>query len=71
MRHLTMRAFLVVVLLIGHHLQAQWGASYPNSWIDYSKPYVKIGILKKGLHRIPFSSLPKSFPTGSPEKLQL
>lgn len=71
MRYFTMRVFLVIALLIGHHLQAQWGTPYPNSWIDYSKPYVRIGILKKGLHRIPFSSLPKGFPTGSPEKFQL
>lgn len=59
------------ILLIAHHLRAQWGAPYANSWIDYGKPYIKIGILKKGLHRIPFSSLPKSFPTDSPEKFQL
>lgn len=71
MRYLTMRVFLVVALLIGGDLQAQWGAPYPNSWIDYSKPHIKIGILKKGLHRIPFSLLPKGFPTGSPEKFQL
>lgn len=60
-----------VVLLIGHHLHAQWAAPYANSWIDYGKPYIRIGILKKGLHRVPFSALPKGFPTGSPEKFQL
>jgi hypothetical protein len=62
---------VATVLLIGHHLRAQWGAPYANSWIDYGKPYVKIGIQKKGLHRVPFSSLPKGFPTGSPENFQL
>lgn len=71
MRYFTMRALLIAVLLIGHHLQAQWTAPYANSWIDYTKPYVKIGILKKGLHRVSFSSLPKGFPVGSPEKFQL
>jgi len=62
---------LATIMLIGHRLHAQWGAPYANSWIDYGKPYVKIGILKKGLHRVPFSALPKGFPTGSPEKFQL
>lgn len=71
MRYFIKRALLMAALLISHYSQAQWGAPYANSWIDYSKPYVKIGILKKGLHRIPFSSLPKGFPAGSPEKFQL
>lgn len=71
MRYFTMRALLIAVLLVGHQLQAQWTAPYANSWINYDQPYVKIGILKKGLHRVPFSSLPKGFPVGSPEKFQL
>lgn len=71
MRDFVRLVLFATVLLIGHHLQAQWGAPYANSWIDYSKPYVKIGIQKKGLHRVPFSSLPKGFPTGSPENFQL
>lgn len=71
MRYFTRQALLVVALLIGYQLQAQWTAPYANNWIDYNKPYVKIGILKKGLHRVAFSSLPKGFPTNSPEKLQL
>ncbi|MDR6807620.1 hypothetical protein J2Y45_004820 [Dyadobacter sp. BE34] len=71
MRYFTRQALLIVALLAGHQLQAQWTAPYANSWIDYNKPYVKIGILKKGLHRVAFSSLPKGFPTNSPEKLQL
>jgi hypothetical protein len=62
---------LVAVLLFNHQLHAQWKAPYANSWIDYSKSYIKIGVLKKGLHRIAFSSLPKGFPTNSPEKFQL
>lgn len=71
MRDFVRLVLFVTVLLIGHHLQAQWGIPYANSWIDYSKPYVKIGIQKKGLHRVPFSSLPTGFPTGSPDKFQL
>ena len=71
MRYFTRQALLVVALLIGYQSQAQWTAPYANSWIDYNKPYVKIGILKKGLHRVAFSSLPKGFPIDSPEKLQL
>lgn len=71
MLHFTKQVLLMVALLIGYQLQAQWAAPYANSWIDYNKPYVKIGILKKGLHRVAFSSLPKNFPVGSPEKLQL
>ncbi len=66
-----MRAFLVALLLAGHHIQAQWGTPYANAWISYGQPYVKIGILKKGLHKVAFSSLPEDFPTGSPENFQL
>lgn len=71
MRYFNKRTLLIVFLLAGHHMLAQWGPPYANSWIDYSKPYIKIGIQKKGLHRIPFSSLPKSFPQSTPEKFQL
>jgi hypothetical protein len=66
-----MHALLVALLLAGHHMQAQWGAPYANAWISYGQPYVKIGILKKGLHKVAFSSLPQDFPTGSPENFQL
>ena len=62
---------LAATLLISQESRAQWGAPYANSWIKYGKPYVKIGIAKKGLYRIPYSSLPKTFPIKSPEKLQL
>jgi hypothetical protein len=62
---------LVTALLMQHVARAQWGAPYANSWIKYGKPYVKIGIIKKGLHRISYASLPKNFPVSSPEKLQL
>ncbi|SEJ44596.1 Peptidase family C25 [Dyadobacter sp. SG02] len=62
---------LIVILLVGHYLHAQWTAPYANSWIDDDQPYVKIGILKKGLHRVPFSALPKGFPVSSPDKFQL
>lgn len=49
----------------------QWTAPYSNSWINYNKSYVKIGITKKGIHKIPFSSLPQGFTVAAPEKLQL
>lgn len=71
MRYFIRQALLIAALLIGYQLQAQWMAPYANSWIDYNRPYVKIGILKKGLHRVAFSSLPKGFPVDSPEKFQL
>ena len=62
---------LIVIWLTANAAHAQWGAPYANSWIKYNKPYVKIGIVKKGLHKISLSNLPKSFPTDSPDKLQL
>ncbi|SDE74099.1 Peptidase family C25 [Dyadobacter soli] len=71
MRYFTTWALLIVLFLIGHHSHAQWGAPYANSWIDYSKPYVRIGMVKKGLHRVSFSALPKDFPVNAPDKLQL
>ncbi|MCE7073337.1 C25 family cysteine peptidase [Dyadobacter sp. CY327] len=61
----------IVALLMQHAASAQWGPPYANGWIHYQKPYVKIGIAKKGIHRISLASLPKDFPTGSPDKLQL
>lgn len=63
--------FLIAAWLTVHAASAQWGAPYANSWINYDKPYVKINIVKKGLHKIPLSALPKSFPIGSPDKIQL
>ncbi|MCF2490343.1 C25 family cysteine peptidase [Dyadobacter sp. CY347] len=62
---------LIVAFLVQHTASAQWGAPYAHTWISYQKPYVKIGISKKGIHKIAFASLPKDFPTGSPDKLQL
>ncbi|WP_157486753.1 hypothetical protein [Dyadobacter alkalitolerans] len=61
----------IVALLMQHAVSAQWGPPFANGWIHYQKPYVKIGIVKKGIHRISLASLPKDFPTGSPDKLQL
>ncbi|MCF2506428.1 C25 family cysteine peptidase [Dyadobacter sp. CY107] len=63
--------FLIAAWLIAHAVNAQWGAPYANNWIDYNKPYVKINIANKGIHKISLSALPKSFPLDSPEKLQL
>lgn len=71
MKNFIRAVLLMAIVFIGHNLQAQWTAPYANSWIDYDKTYVKIGIVKKGLHRIPFSSLPKGFPVDSPDKFQL
>ncbi|GGN09971.1 hypothetical protein GCM10010967_52340 [Dyadobacter beijingensis] len=71
MKHFLTAAAFVIFLLTGITSQAQWGAPYANSWIDYGKPYVKIGITKKGLHKIAFSSLPENFPTGDPARFQL
>lgn len=71
MKDVFKAALLLIVLLGSLGARAQWSAPYANSWIKYGKPYVKIGVAKKGLYRIPFSALPKNFPVGSPEKLQL
>jgi hypothetical protein len=63
---------LLLLTFLDHELAyGQWTAPYSNSWINYSKPYVKIGIAKKGIHKIPFSSLPQGFSVAAPEKLQL
>lgn len=50
---------------------AQSAAPYANSWINYEQPYVKIAVNAKGMHKVPFSALPASFPVNQPEKLQL
>ncbi|MCE7067277.1 C25 family cysteine peptidase [Dyadobacter sp. CY326] len=62
---------ILATLLTQNSAMAQWNAPYANSWIDYNKPYVKLGIAKTGLHRVSFASLPKNFPKNAPEKLQL
>ncbi|WP_171037928.1 putative type IX secretion system sortase PorU2 [Dyadobacter luticola] len=64
-------ACLLFALTGGQFAFAQFNAPYTDSWIAYGKSYVKIGITKKGLHRISFASLPKTFSVGAPEKLQL
>ncbi|WP_439585429.1 C25 family cysteine peptidase [Dyadobacter bucti] len=51
--------------------KAQWGAPYSNSWIQPDQPYVKIGISKTGIHKLPYSVLPANFPIDQPGKLQL
>ncbi|MCE6988230.1 C25 family cysteine peptidase [Dyadobacter sp. CY323] len=70
-KHILFMAYFLFALTGGQEIRAQFSAPYTDSWITYDKAYVKIGINKKGLHRIPFSSLPKSLVTTSPEKLQL
>lgn len=42
-----------------------------NGWINFNQPYVKISISKKGIYKIPFSSLPSDFPKSEPDKFQL
>ncbi|SKC09394.1 putative type IX secretion system sortase PorU2 [Dyadobacter psychrophilus] len=69
--HTLIKLIFFSIWLSANVANAQWGAPYANNWIDYTKPYVKIGIEKKGLHKISLSALPKSFPTNSPDKIQL
>nr|WP_221394336.1 C25 family cysteine peptidase [Dyadobacter sp. NIV53] len=64
-------SFFLLLSLFPTTLIAQWGYPYSNSWIDFSKPYVKIGITTSGLQKISFSSLPYDFPVNQPEKIQL
>jgi hypothetical protein len=74
MRFCRLNILVTLLFLISFNQQkvcAQWAAPYANSWLNYNKPYIKIGIVKKGVHRIPFSALPKELSVSSPEKLQL
>lgn len=64
-------AFLLISLSLFHSAFAQWGAPYANSWISYGKPYVKIGVATKGIHKVPFASLPAGFSTSQPSNFQL
>lgn len=68
----TFAGFLLVLLsLLGQNVYAQWGAPYSNSWIVYGKPYLKVGVTQKGIHKLPFSALPSDFPVNDPGKIQL
>lgn len=50
---------------------AQWGAPYSNNWIYSENPYIKINVTKSGIHKIPFTSIPSSFPLNKPENLKI
>lgn len=68
----TFVSFLLVLIgLLSQNVYAQWGAPYSNSWIVYGKPYLKIGVTQKGIHKLLFSSLPSDFPVSDPGKIQL
>lgn len=62
---------LVLVSLLSQNVYGQWGAPYSNSWIVYGKPYLKIGVTQKGIHKLLFSSLPSDFQVNDPGKIQL
>ncbi|QRR03485.1 putative type IX secretion system sortase PorU2 [Dyadobacter sandarakinus] len=65
---------LILLTLLGQAFSpafGQWGAPYSNSWIKYDQPYVRIGITKKGVQKVAFASLPATFPTSTPDNLQL
>lgn len=68
---LKLTAVLVLVAGLVQQTYAQWGAPYTNNWIVYGKPYVKIGVTQKGIHKVPFSTLPGGFPVNEVAKLQL
>jgi hypothetical protein len=63
--------FIAVQIFGAAQAFAQWGAPYSNSWISYDKNYVKIYVSQKGIHRIPFGSLPADFSVKEPDKIQL
>ncbi|MCE7065320.1 C25 family cysteine peptidase [Dyadobacter sp. CY326] len=50
---------------------AQWGPPYTNSWITYGKPYAKVVVSQKGIHKVPFAALPAGFPVDAPAKIQM
>lgn len=71
-RNLAAYLLLFLALILSQFSAlAQWGAPYTNSWIIYGKTYAKIQVLKKGIHKVPFSALPSGFPIGAPEKIQM
>jgi hypothetical protein len=68
---LVISLIFITILLVSPGCRAQSSTPHSNSWIDYSKPYVRIGVIKKGIHSVPISLLPKTFPINSPDKIQL
>ncbi|CAG5069960.1 hypothetical protein DYBT9623_02700 [Dyadobacter sp. CECT 9623] len=72
--HTTLKNFtfsILFCLLTSVPVVAQWGAPYANSWISYGKPYVKIAISQRGIHKVPLTSLPASFPKNQPAQFQI
>lgn len=62
---------ILLLALMGQQKVIGQAKTYSNKWINYGKPYVKIGIAKKGLHKISLSLLPKEFAAAATDKLQL
>jgi hypothetical protein len=71
-RTIVIQVILFFNLLCAIRVNAQSATTYSNGWIDFNqKKYVKVIVNKKGIHKIPFASLPTDFPVNSPENLQL
>lgn len=70
-QHVIGVLILLLALLSQQEVIGQVKSTYSNKWINYAKPYVKIGINKKGLHKVSMSLLPKEFSAAATDKLQL
>ncbi|KAA0991240.1 T9SS type A sorting domain-containing protein [Dyadobacter sp. UC 10] len=72
--HTTLKNFtfsILLCLLVSVSVFAQWGAPYTNNWIAYGKPYVKIAVSQRGIHKVPMASLPAGFPKNQPSLFQI
>ncbi|MCF2491180.1 C25 family cysteine peptidase [Dyadobacter sp. CY347] len=70
-RFVKVVVLLLTTIILIPDSKAQWGAPYSNSWISYGKPYVKVSVTQRGIHRLPFSLLPSDFPVDKPANMQL
>ncbi|KQS33226.1 C25 family cysteine peptidase [Dyadobacter sp. Leaf189] len=70
-RHTLYNISLLIFILTANLSFGQAGKSYDNSWIKYDQPYLKILVSAKGIHKVPLSALPASFPVSEQAKLQL
>ena len=49
----------IMSFFTAHQTVAQNSTIYNNEWIDYSRNYFRMEVVKEGVHRIPYSTLEK------------
>ncbi len=69
---LRQNIFLILILILPLSVHGQWQDHvFGNSWIDYSKDYLRIEVSQPGIQRIRIGDLPPIFQSKNPATFQL